>query len=552
MTDLFRRLSAADICRRNPVPAAMLLVFAILGCCAAFLPAAPVWITDNGNKYIIMRNFAQSGELAIRHDIPGSFPAGGFHFQKTPAGYRSFYPEFFPAAASLPYRLFGDPGATLIPLIAGVLLAGAAAKRFGFACAMLTLFATPCAFYSLLLWEMIPAVLVAFIAVMRMRDEKFFTGALILGLGLFLREEMYFLGASAGLVLLFRRQWRDLGCLCAGFALGMVPVWLAQYLMTGHVLGFHGATYYLNNRQGFDLSDEIRGVFWNYFQHLFRFEMLPYSALFGLLAVTAGLFRTPRLRKLKPCVLAAGALLFLAGAYRFSGSSALCYTATLCAGLITTLPPGWSFWANSRRLYAASSRRSRFLIALAVVYTFLVPPLLTRHDVGLFWGPRHFLFIMPFLIFFSLRSARFMAGGKALIAGLAAVSVVWQLCGLAALSRVAEESENFTQAAVRADLAEVTASDLFFLPEQTPKLFFKTRFCELVTPEQVTNLCAEMRKRDLDRFTFITSPQRSRLTPAARKALAENAVRTGPVMRFGSSASGFMDLLIFSIYIRRK
>ena len=552
MTDLVRRLSAAESVRRHPAAAAMLTALALLLPAQAFLPAAPVWITDNGNKYIIMRNFAQFGELSIRHGVPGNFPAGGFHFRKTPTGFRSFYPELFPIVTSLPYRLFGDPGVTLIPVLAGVLLAGVAAKRFGFACAMLTLFATPCAFYSLLLWEMIPAVLAAFIALLRMRDEKFFTGALLLGLGLFLREEMYFLGASAGLVLLFRRQWRDLGRLCAGFALGMAPVWLIQYFMTGHVLGFHGATYYLNNRQGFDFLEEIRGVFWNYFQHLFRFETLPYFALFGLLAVTAGFFRTPRLRRMKLPFLAAGALFFLAGAYKFAGSSALCRTAALCAGFITTLPLGWSFWVCRKQICGSVSKRTRFLAEAAIVYTFLVPPLLTRHDVGLFWGPRHFLFVMPFLVFFSLRSARFMERGKALLAGLAAVSVIWQLCGFAALSRVAEESESFTQAAIRADLAEVTASDLFFLPEQTPKLFFKTRFCELVTPEQVTNLCTEMRKRNLNRFTFITSPRWSRLTPAARKILAENVSGTGPVMRFESSASGFMDLLLFSIYIRQK
>lgn len=553
MTNIFGRFSAVEsLLGRHSVPAAMLTVLVLLLPAQAFLPAAPVWITDNGNKYIIMRNFAQSGRLTVRHDMPGNYPTGGFHFRATPAGYRSFYPEFFPAASALPWRLFGDFGATLIPLLAGVLLAGAVAKRFGFVCAVLTLFATPCAFYSLLLWEMIPAVLVAFAALMLMRGEKFFTGALLLGLGLFLREEMYFLGASAGLVLLFRRQWRDLGRLCGGFAPGMISVWLAQYLMTGHVLGFHGSTYYLNNRQGFDLADELAGVFWNYFQHLFRFETLPYFALFGLLAVALGFFRQAPVRKAKAPLLAAGALLFLAGAYRFIGSPALCYTATLCAGFITTLPLGWGFWANWKRVWSSLSKRTRFVAAVTVVYTFLVPPLLTRHDVGLFWGARHFLFVMPFVVFLALRSARFMGRGRVLPAGLAAVSVIWQLCGFSALSRVAEESENFTRTVLRAAPAEVMASDLFFLPEQTPKLFFESTFCELVTPEQVTNLCSEMRKRKLDHFVFITSPQRSRLTPDARKVLAENVSHTGPVMRFGSSASGFMDLLFFTIHLRQK
>jgi len=550
MVDAIRRTgaAAAGFCRRNPVPAAMLLAFALLGCGAAFLPAAPVWITDNGNKYIIMRNFAQTGELSIRHGIPGNFPTGGFHFQRTPTGFRSFYPEFLPAATALPWKLFGDRGATLLPILAGILLAGAMARYFrSFACAALAFFATPCAFYSLLLWEMIPAVLVSFLAVMRLRERKFFTGGLLLGLGLFLREEMYFLGAAAGLVLLFRKEGRPLGKLCAGSVLGALPVWLTQYLLTGHILGLHGATYYLNNRQGFDLVNEFFGVFWNYFQHLFRFETLPYFAVFGVLCIVAGFFKTPRLGKAKTALFCAGGLIFLAGAYKFLAGSAYCYTAALCAGFVTTLPLAWGFWANLRRLYAASSRRSRFLMMLAVVYTFLVPPLLTRHDVGLFWGARHFLFVMPFAIFFALRSFRFLPGGKALLAGLAAVSVAWQLCGFIALSRVSEESEQFTDS-IRSLGSKVMATDIFFLPEQTPKLFFSGDFCELATEEQLTDLLAELGRRNEKDFLFITSPRWSRLAGNGRKKLAESV--SGEVLRFQSPASGFMDLLIVPIRVR--
>ena len=51
----------------------MLAAAVILAAAAAFLPAAPVWITDNGNKYMIMRNFAATGSLEISHRIPEVF-----------------------------------------------------------------------------------------------------------------------------------------------------------------------------------------------------------------------------------------------------------------------------------------------------------------------------------------------------------------------------------------------------------------------------------------------------------------------------------------------
>ena len=42
------------------------------------LPELPLFITDNGNKYIIMRNFAQEASLPVRHPEPALFPRGGF------------------------------------------------------------------------------------------------------------------------------------------------------------------------------------------------------------------------------------------------------------------------------------------------------------------------------------------------------------------------------------------------------------------------------------------------------------------------------------------
>ena len=58
-----------DFIRKSPAISAMLASAVILLAAAAVLPAAPVWITDVGNKYIIMRNFAQTGQLEIKHNL---------------------------------------------------------------------------------------------------------------------------------------------------------------------------------------------------------------------------------------------------------------------------------------------------------------------------------------------------------------------------------------------------------------------------------------------------------------------------------------------------
>ena len=34
------------------------------------LPELPLFITDNGNKYMVMRNFAEHGSLTMAHGLP--------------------------------------------------------------------------------------------------------------------------------------------------------------------------------------------------------------------------------------------------------------------------------------------------------------------------------------------------------------------------------------------------------------------------------------------------------------------------------------------------
>lgn len=529
----------------------MLAAVLVLGTAAACLPPAPVWITDVGNKYIIMRNFAQTGKMEIQHRVPGTFPTGGFHFQKTEKGYRSFYPEQFPVLTSYVYRFTGQWGITLIPLLCGVLLAGATAYKFrSFTAGMLTLFAAPCCFYSLMLWEMIPAVLCGFCGVMMLRDKKFFSGGIVLGLGLFFREELYFLGAAAGVVLLFMKEWRSIGRLSAGFLCGMLPVWLLQYVLTGHVLGFHGSTYYLNNRTGFDLKNEIYGVFWNFYQHVFRFEVMTVLMLPVILLLLAAFVREDeKAQKFKVYLMAAGGILFLRGAWRYIAGNNFCYISSLSAGFISTLPLCWLFWGNLKQLLFSGSRKKRFLTGVVVAYTLIVPPLLTRHDIGLFWGARHFMFVMPFVIYLSLRALKTMPYRKVLLWSLAGVSIVWQLCGFYALLKVSEESDNLTRT-VLANSKKIVASDIFFLPEQAPELFFERDFCEVTNRRQLEALLAELARRGENEVLFITSPRWSRLDRETRALLGKKTARVGGSFAFKSASSGFMDLVFVQIFFK--
>ena len=140
-----------------------------------FLPPAAVWITDNGNKYIIARNFTETGSVAIEHPCKDLFPCGGFHFVRMADGsIRSFHSEVFPVLTSFIRRFAGDTAMAFPALAATVILLilmGRYCRRSHPGWGLVL--ASPFLFYSLLLWEMTPSALFAFAALMAVFNTLF-------------------------------------------------------------------------------------------------------------------------------------------------------------------------------------------------------------------------------------------------------------------------------------------------------------------------------------------------------------------------------------------
>ena len=108
---------------------AALLTLGVLALISLAFQQLPLWITDNGNKYIVMRNFAEHGTTAIKHPAPEFFPDGNFHFVRHRGKIRSFYPEYYPVLASYPFRRFGEDAVMWLSMLgsaaaAGVLIEG--------------------------------------------------------------------------------------------------------------------------------------------------------------------------------------------------------------------------------------------------------------------------------------------------------------------------------------------------------------------------------------------------------------------------------------------
>ena len=497
------------------------------------LPELPLFITDNGNKYMVMRNYAEHGSLAMAHELPLLFPKGGFHFQSLGNGeIHSFHSWVLPVVSVPFYLIFGKSGALLPVWLAGlgiILLMANGDKRVRFALWGLLL-TTPFWLYSIMLWEMIPSMLAALGGFMLLKRQKFLLSGIVFALGIWLREELYILGFIVGVYLLCQRRWRDSLQLAAGALLAIVPLWLINYALYGHILGLHGATYAMNNRTGgFSLADELSGIVFNYYQHLLRFETLSPTVSLTLSIVGAAALIVPGLLKNVKVKLAGLAVFTLINAifiWKLFKSPSPLFSCGVTMSLFFSLPLASGYFINLRQLLADRNHHIRLMARIAAIYIVAVPPLLTRFDIGLTFGARHYMCIMPLLMLLSFRGfAKMQCDIKlkqfALIV-LTAMGIALQFYGFKTLYLSSHASAEFEKA-IRLHPAKVVMSDVFFLPEQTPEIYFDKLCLEVISQEQATAALDHLEKNQITEFVLILGQNNNfrRMDNAVLKILLE-------------------------------
>lgn len=521
------------------------VLFLLLGT-LFILPPGAVWITDNGNKYIMMRNFARGNGKIIPHKVPELFPTGGFHFIKVPDGAVSFYQPYLSYFSSFFYKIAGERGALFIPLAAVLMLLYLGWKYWNIPPPLL-LAGTPLLFYSLILWEMTPSVLLVLAALLLTEKKHFLPAGFVLGASLLMREEAYFVGAAMGGALLLTGQWRETVKFAAGFLGAALPIWGYQYFSDGHFLGLHGKYYYLNNNAGFSIFNQAKLFFFNCFHHLFRFDAwsgscLNYLAFTALLPLAAG--AAPGFKRWIKFKYAALLLYLCAMAVLAAGvwgQKNIIYSASLLTGLFTATP----FIAGTMLNWHAFLRlkKRRFLMLFLLLYIVLVPPLMTASDIGLVWGARHFLVLMPPLFWMSFQGFRLLCGKKrALLVSscVLVLSVAIQCYGCFALYRVSQDSYAIEQK-ILASAPKLIVTDVFYLPEQMPRLFFEKDVVQLITPQELTFLKEYIKKHNIKEFTLILSPRFRRMNDVLLKELLTTfPLRAAPVRLMGKG--GFPDL----------
>ena len=583
-------MRSANACADNGLlvrwTATVLTTLLLLTVASRLLPPLAVWITDNGNKYIVMRNFAETGEAAIRHPAPKFFPTGGFHFVRHRGKYRSFYPEYYPRFAAWWWRSFGERAPMWLSMLGTAITAGMLAlvlRRKHPLLPFLLVVATPMFFFSFLLWEMTWSVCAAFAAWLLLERKHPAAAGLVLGASLLLREEAYCFAPALLAATIWRRDFRTADKFILGLALAVIPLWIWQYCEFGHVLGLHGGNYYANNRAEteFSLVRECLGAIWNYYHHLLRFDafgggrgagvnqwcLLPVCA-----AVVMGGFTARKFDRLKTAVGAAATAGWLVLVWRFlardTGNEA--FSAAFVTGAVGSNPLFLPFYLNWRRAWRSRSRTIRDAAVTVCVYLLIVPPLLTRSDIGLIYGARHFLCIMPLLLLLSAHFSRqkffpgcwpFMMSTASvdsdtrtpirvcrrrilpIMAAVLATALQWG--AFTALVNVSRESAE-AEAVINALPEKTVITDVFFLSEQTPHLFF-TKTMMRLADDNAAELMKYLKERRIREFILILSaaPQFRRISNEQLKSFLDEAAPAGAPIRFRRfPGSGFMDLHI--------
>ena len=538
---------------------------------AALLPSVPVWITDNGNKYMILRNLAEHGSNAVRN--PASeldpenrfFPDGGFHFQRHDGKMFSVYPEVFSCLALPGYLLFGDAGLLLIP-IAGTLamlalfLALLDPLRLSFRIeallAALLLCGTPFLFYSGTFWEMTVSAVFPLAALLAARRKRLFLAGLWLGFGVWLREEFYLIALVSGAAaLVFHpRRWRECIPFGLGFLLCAVPLWLWNLHSYGHILGLHGALYYTHNAgtAAPTLAARAAGIIEGYFIYLFKFnsgnpETVWYYYLLllpMLLLPIAGAFDS---RRFKGAAAAAAVVSWAILLALYCENPEPAMASGLTVGFITASPLLAGFFLMWKKLLTRGALPVRMVTFAMLFYCVVLPPILTRSDIGIIWGPRHYLPVYPILFalsFLGFAQLGWLSRRKRLrFATIPAAALVLQLIGMSALFGVAANAAAAERAIAECE-AQTVVSDVFFLPEMTPRLFFEKRWLFVKNDNELEVIPELLREKGVHEFTLVLSPRFRQVSDRALAALLERAPLTEQPLLQEAPGSGFLTLLV--------
>ena len=182
-------------------------------------------------------------------------------------------------------------------------------------------------------------------------------------------------------------------------------------------------------------------------------------------------------------------------------------------GLLTSSPLLVPLLLSMRSFFSGRLRRIKLILLTSVIYCIVIAPMLTQNDLGIIWGPRHFIYLFPLLVplciyamiklFRRTEDRRFALGIAGLGIVLFSISLLIQVKGVANLflmkNNVAIMNKHLEEA------NEVIVSDIFWLPAENPRLFYSKKFMQVNSGQELEKFVELMKRNNVRTFTMVLS-----------------------------------------------
>ncbi len=521
---------------------AICLTYALL---TALMPRDVFWITDGGNKFITMENIIRDRTDAIAYpaaDIDTEykfFPYSNFHFVRHHDNIYSIFPPYFSAFSSFFYRAAGYWGLYLISILStGIVLLLTLRiiqrlklpDKYLLSLPVLGL-CTPFFFYSLTFWEMTLTAMLTTTAVLMVvrRTEnnttipEFLLAGLMMGSAIILREDIYVLAAAlVAAMFILKYKKTNIAMTCAGTMIIVISLWSIQYAKYGHILGLHGSKYYAHNLDGNENSvisfivNQLNG----YYTYLLKFNSGDFAdkwyyfllAIPFIMAVWAGIkYKNPAGRTAAfVTILLAVISSAILTVMLFNNNQPVLNT-IFTVGFLTSSPLLVPLLLSMRSFFSSRLRRIKLILLTSVIYCIVIAPMLTQSDMGIIWGPRHFVYLFPLLIplcIYAMIRLFYRSENRQLalkLAGLGilllSISLLIQVKGVANLFLMKNNVAMMNNHLENAN--EVIVSDIYWLPAENPRLFYNKKFMQVNSGQELEKFVELMKRNNVRTFTLV-------------------------------------------------
>ncbi len=469
------------------------LAFILLAVCYVFLTGKflvydSVWISDEGNRVITMNAMVETGRphLAMPENADLTYYPPPY-FVKTPSGKTiSAYSPFFPLLASM-FRNIAAARLVLsfIPALICALFCGFIAMKFrtgkcpAVFCVLAAGFATPLLFYSAILLEInlfsmiMTCIFFFLILYCKTRVSKFLTfAALLILCALFLREETYIAGFAIVISLMaIRLKFHQIKYFIIPLIIIVIAVFVSNYIITRSVFGLHSKVYNSLGNSGLTLFERFISI------HFFVFKCygpLLWSVIFSLcfyLAAVPSLFYGKHKTFISNIFLGFIVLASI-GNFIFMLRQPDPVMGTLSVqSLCASVPFVFVPLIYLRELWICREKAVRLAVSICILSIFGIAFALNYKTAGIFFGPRHYVFIIPLilpLVFFILTRLRIGVHARVMIFMLLLISAGVQLYSV----RILGVKKDFSQAVIneiRESGITLAVTDVFWLPEELPE-----------------------------------------------------------------------------------